>query len=66
MTWLSKLFGRDHDQAGRIAVAQEQRTEAAEILEQSREVAQRNREHIRRNHITEGFAAAFDRRERHA
>lgn len=62
MTWLSKLFSRDPDQAARIESAQRDQTEAAEILAQSRDVARRNRRHIERNHITEGFAAAFERR----
>lgn len=62
MTWLSKLFPRNPAQTARIEAAQQQQTEAAEILAQSRDVARRNRRHIERNHITEGFAAAFERR----
>lgn len=66
MSWLTRLLGRDRDQEQRIADAHAQREDAAEVLEEARELARHRRELISRNHITEGFAAAFERRERHA
>jgi hypothetical protein len=66
VSWLTRLLGRDHEQDRRIAEAAAQREDAAAELAEAREVAARNRGHLRRNHITEGIAAAFERRERHA
>lgn len=68
MTWLSKLLRRDTDQDERIRAAERQRDEAARLVDESREVARRNRRHVENNHFGEGFRAAFaanDRRERH-
>jgi hypothetical protein len=67
MSWWARLIGRDRDQRARIASAQAQREDAAAELAEVREVAEKRRKLLRRNHITEGFAAAFERRgqERH-
>jgi hypothetical protein len=66
VTWLSRLIRRDREQDERLATAEAQRDEAAKLLAESREVAKRNREHVKHNHFTDGFAAAFEERRRHA
>jgi hypothetical protein len=60
MNWLSRIFGRDHDQPQRQAQAEALRKEAADALKESRTLGRSYRAHIRRNHLTEGFAAAFE------
>lgn len=66
MSWLTKLFTRDHEQDERIASARAQRADAAEELAEARELGRRLRGHVARNHFTERMAAAYERRERHA
>lgn len=66
MSWLAKLIGRDHAQTTRIAEAQTERDAAASDLTEAREIARRRRELLKRNHITEGFTAAFEKRRGHA
>jgi hypothetical protein len=65
VSWWAKLIGRDHGQQERIASAEAQRDDAAAELAEVRYISARRRRWVRRNHITEGFAAAFERRERH-
>jgi hypothetical protein len=67
VSWWAKLIGRDKDQQARTESARAQREDAAAELAEVREIVEQRRKWIRRNHITEGFAAAFERRgrERH-
>jgi hypothetical protein len=62
VSWLTRLLGRDDAQTKRIAEAQAEREGAAADLAEAQQIAARRRELLRRNHITEGFAAAFERR----
>jgi hypothetical protein len=67
VTWWSKLVGRDPAaQEERIATAEQQQREAAELLAEVRGLGERNRRRVASNHLTEGFHAAFERREKHA
>lgn len=67
MSWLHKIFSRDNAKE-RIANANQHREEAAQYLQESREVSSSLRGHEKRNHITDRMAAAFRAREdrRHA
>lgn len=65
MSWLTRLLARDKHQNARIAEAQTERDAAAADLAEAQQIAERRRELMRRNHITEGFAAAFERRRKH-
>ena len=66
MSWLTRILGRDRHQITRIAEAQTERDDAAADLAEAQQIAARRKELLARNHITEGFAAAFERRRKHA
>ena len=74
MSWIGRLFHRDRnvpdmtDLDERVASAQQQREEAAQIRADAEKYGPRNRRHIERNGFGEGFRAAFEaaRWERHA
>lgn len=78
MSWIVRLLHCDRDTHDtgwlealdeRVASAQQQRVEAAEIRADAEKYGPALRRHVQRNHFTEGFAQAFygnDRRERHA
>lgn len=75
MNWLRRLFHRDRSVLDmdaldeRVASAQRQRVEAAEIRADAEKYGPALRRHIQQNGFTEGFAQAFygnDRRERRA
>lgn len=64
MNWLTRLFTHGKEQDQRIASAHAQRVDAAQELAEARELGERLRGHIARNHFTERMAAAYERRER--
>jgi hypothetical protein len=64
MNWLTKILGRD-DAQERIARAEVHREEAAQDLQESRELSSSLRAHDTRNHLTARMAAAFAANERH-
>lgn len=62
MKWLTRFFKRDDKLADDLKTAADQRRDAHQQLAESRDIVAQTRSRMSRNHITEGFAAAFERR----
>ena len=63
MNWLTKIMRRDHAQE-RIAQAVIEREQAAQDLEESRQLGSSIRAHDKQNHLTQRIGAAFEAHER--
>ena len=59
MNWIARLFKHD-DVTPDLESAKAQLDDAQQQLAESREIADQTRKRLRENHITEGFAAAFE------
>lgn len=64
MKWLTRFFKRDDTLARDLETAADQKRDAHQQLSESREIAAQTRHRMAKNHITEGFAVAFERRHR--
>lgn len=64
MKWFARFFKRDDKLVEDLETAADQRRDAHQQLAESRDIAAQTRRRMSHNHITEGFAAAFERRHR--